>query len=279
MLQDLREKDLTEEGKELSQTKTLPVPSSRLLSEDRCAICLEAVKLKGKPAECSHLYCLECITAWTRFSNVCPLCKHEISSIVQFDEEGSEVARVPVQKPLVQYEEALMEELVMAELCYICQAGENDEATLLCDRCNFEVAHLECLGLASVPVEDWICFKCKEELRAEQQARLREQQKKKRREKQRAKEAKKEQSAQLKTSIQSQVTTCSSKESRGALLTQGSANVERTHLLGASSEGFQSDYQFDSAYSFQEQEGKSICEALLQNKNLYNQSSSSDCDV
>jgi hypothetical protein len=46
--------------------------------DNRCSICLELIKLKTKPEECRHTFCQDCIVPWTRFSNVCPLCKVEI---------------------------------------------------------------------------------------------------------------------------------------------------------------------------------------------------------
>ena len=55
--------------------------------DNKCSICLEIFKEKTKPLECRHIYCNECIMAWTKFSNVCPLCKIEMSMLLTLDSE------------------------------------------------------------------------------------------------------------------------------------------------------------------------------------------------
>jgi hypothetical protein len=55
--------------------------------EKRCCICLEEMKAKTRPEECSHVFCRTCITAWTdTFSNLCPLCKIEIKYLLIYKE-------------------------------------------------------------------------------------------------------------------------------------------------------------------------------------------------
>jgi hypothetical protein len=74
------------------------------------------------------------------------------------------VDRVPVQeKPPL--EDELLPELDCADYCYICRRGDNDASLLLCDRCNFEICHLECCGLETVPEGDWFCRSCIDELK------------------------------------------------------------------------------------------------------------------
>ena len=54
------------------------------LKEDKCAICL--LKYKGvdiiKEFPCKHIFHKNCIFKWLKTSNLCPLCKHDISSDV-----------------------------------------------------------------------------------------------------------------------------------------------------------------------------------------------------
>ena len=55
--------------------------------EKRCCICLEEMRSKTKPEECSHIFCRDCIFAWTNtFSNLCPLCKIEIKFLLIYRE-------------------------------------------------------------------------------------------------------------------------------------------------------------------------------------------------
>ena len=54
------------------------------LKEDKCAICL--VKYKGadiiKEFPCKHIFHKNCIFKWLKKSNVCPLCKYDITNDV-----------------------------------------------------------------------------------------------------------------------------------------------------------------------------------------------------
>ena len=51
------------------------------LTEDKCPICLQ--KYKGadiiKEFPCKHIFHKTCIFKWLKTSNVCPLCKHDIT--------------------------------------------------------------------------------------------------------------------------------------------------------------------------------------------------------
>ena len=54
------------------------------LKEDKCAICLQ--KYKGadiiKEFPCKHIFHKNCIFKWLKKSNVCPLCKYDITNDV-----------------------------------------------------------------------------------------------------------------------------------------------------------------------------------------------------
>jgi hypothetical protein len=67
--------------------------------ENRCCICLEQITDKTKPEECRHIFCQACIVAWTRFSNVCPLCKVEIQWLQIFNAENEVTEKVKIEKP------------------------------------------------------------------------------------------------------------------------------------------------------------------------------------
>ena len=52
------------------------------LKEDKCAICL--IKYKGidiiKEFPCKHIFHKNCILKWLKTSNICPLCKYDITN-------------------------------------------------------------------------------------------------------------------------------------------------------------------------------------------------------
>lgn len=62
-----------------------PVCTTEMEYEHKCSICLEHITERTKPDSCSHNFCLECILGWTRYSNVCPLCKTTIPCLLKYD--------------------------------------------------------------------------------------------------------------------------------------------------------------------------------------------------
>ena len=64
------------------------------LKEDKCPICLQKYKSSDiiKEFPCKHIFHKNCIFKWLKTSNVCPLCKHditdEINQVVLRDEDN-----------------------------------------------------------------------------------------------------------------------------------------------------------------------------------------------
>ena len=47
-----------------------------------------------------------------------------------------------------------------ADVCYICGDDGKDDELLVCDNCDYKIAHLKCLGFSVVPKEAWHCTLC-----------------------------------------------------------------------------------------------------------------------
>ena len=47
-----------------------------------------------------------------------------------------------------------------ADVCYLCGDDGEDAEMLVCDNCDYKVAHIKCLGLQKVPIETWVCEMC-----------------------------------------------------------------------------------------------------------------------
>lgn len=144
-------------------SKSVPCTTSEL-----CSICLEQVQERTQPTSCSHTFCGECIQGWTTFQTLCPLCKVPITELCKF-EDPTDMHKVTCKFtviPIVKKEDD--DEDVDAnfdETCYKCRLQyENSEvenrSLLVCDKCNFYVAHFRCLGFESVPDVDIICENC-----------------------------------------------------------------------------------------------------------------------
>ena len=89
--------------------------------EYKCSICLEQLSERTQPDGCHHDFCLECIFAWTRYSDICPLCKVKITLLNKFDPlnprlitETFKVEPKQLEKPTDDYV------IEFADNCYIC---------------------------------------------------------------------------------------------------------------------------------------------------------------
>lgn len=62
------------------------------LKEDKCPICLQKYKSSDiiKEFPCKHIFHKSCIFKWLKQSNVCPICKHDLSDEINKMELGDD---------------------------------------------------------------------------------------------------------------------------------------------------------------------------------------------
>ena len=62
------------------------------LKEDNCPICLQKYKNADiiKEFPCKHIFLKNCIFKWLKQSNVCPICKHDLTEDINKVEIGEE---------------------------------------------------------------------------------------------------------------------------------------------------------------------------------------------
>ncbi|MBR7083564.1 MAG: hypothetical protein IKI37_00045, partial [Oscillospiraceae bacterium] len=62
------------------------------LKEDKCPICLQKYKSADiiKEFPCKHIFHKGCIFKWLKQSNVCPICKHDLTDEINRIEIGDE---------------------------------------------------------------------------------------------------------------------------------------------------------------------------------------------
>ena len=51
-----------------------------------------------------------------------------------------------------------------ADACYICADEGGDTDMLVCDNCDYKIAHLRCLNFTKVPSGTWNCMMCELQL-------------------------------------------------------------------------------------------------------------------
>ena len=147
---------------------------------ERCSICLLRLKLQplGRPENCKHLFCLECITQWAKvcvslgdsevskrdspfqLTPSCPIDRVDFSKILYRDQlscaETGHRDVIP-GNPV----EADVEDAPEETRCEVCQRGDREHILLLCDSCDLAY-HTTCLAppLDRIPRGSWYCDLC-----------------------------------------------------------------------------------------------------------------------
>lgn len=105
-LPQLRDSDLDSDSSGRSTAPAQAKPASGFASDssegnsDKCSICLLRFTDQevGTPQSCEHIFCLDCITEWSRNVNTCPVDRMTFDSIVVRTCAGGRVLRSePVQ--------------------------------------------------------------------------------------------------------------------------------------------------------------------------------------
>eukprot|EP00941_MAST-03F_sp_MAST-3F-sp1_P004047 g4047.t1 len=146
--------------------------------DDLCAICLEsfADEDRGLLNSCTHVYHASCILQWSSNSNSCPLCTSRFNFLTCVDAKGNLLETKAVKEVDLRALNALEDEngnipahIIREQnsICQFCGIDGDYENLLLCDGFCGTSAHVRCLGLQSVPDEEWFCAPCRTKLTAE----------------------------------------------------------------------------------------------------------------
>lgn len=65
---------------------------------ESCGVCFDTFDTRGKLDCCNHMYCVNCITTWSKTSNTCPQCKRRFKRIDSYNLEGNKIACKKVGK-------------------------------------------------------------------------------------------------------------------------------------------------------------------------------------
>ncbi|OWR53296.1 hypothetical protein KGM_209988 [Danaus plexippus plexippus] len=132
-------------------------------NSDKCSICLMRFTNQeiGTPEICEHIFCLDCITEWSKNVNTCPVDRLTFNSIIVRTCIGGRVLRTEAVRTVQR--SSSVEALVVEDptICEICRSMESEETMLLCDGCDLGF-HMHCLNppLSEVPADQWLCPNC-----------------------------------------------------------------------------------------------------------------------
>lgn len=147
----------------------VPRPTSGFASDssegnsEKCSICLMRFTDQevGTPQSCEHIFCLDCITEWSKNVNTCPVDRLTFDSIVVRACAGGRVLRTEQVKVIER--RPSVDVLVVEDptVCEVCGRSGDEESMLLCDGCDLGY-HMQCLSppLTEVPIDQWYCPSC-----------------------------------------------------------------------------------------------------------------------
>eukprot|EP00656_Telonema_subtile_P009221 TRINITY_DN14329_c0_g1_i2.p1 TRINITY_DN14329_c0_g1~~TRINITY_DN14329_c0_g1_i2.p1 ORF type:complete len:249 (+),score=29.51 TRINITY_DN14329_c0_g1_i2:248-994(+) len=98
--------------------------------ESQCPICMETMKNQAGLNGCTHKFCFECIKAWTKVENKCPLCKASFLKIAT--RSGSHMVTPRKQRCVDSSGEAAslwINEMVCSE----CSGAHDEQLLIICD--------------------------------------------------------------------------------------------------------------------------------------------------
>ncbi|TNN87894.1 PHD and RING finger domain-containing protein 1 [Liparis tanakae] len=164
------EEEDDEEGDATAEDGALGGPSIDLAETssdedtEKCPICLNSFRSQpvATPESCEHYFCLDCILAWAKNANSCPVDRIAFNSIYLRKCYGGKVKKmITVQKPVKEGQEEIIDLDLEQTSCEVCGGSDREDRLLLCDGCDSGY-HMECLtpALNSVPVEEWFCPEC-----------------------------------------------------------------------------------------------------------------------
>ncbi|XP_019749721.1 PHD and RING finger domain-containing protein 1 isoform X2 [Hippocampus comes] len=131
---------------------------------DTCPICLNTFSNQpvATPENCEHYFCLDCILAWSKNANSCPVDRITFNSIYLRKSYGGKVQKMITVQKTVKEDEVETVDLDLEQTnCEVCHGSDREDRLLLCDGCDAGY-HMECLTppLDTVPVEEWFCPEC-----------------------------------------------------------------------------------------------------------------------
>lgn len=91
-------------------------------NSDKCSICLMrfTTQLVGTPQNCEHIFCLDCITEWSKNVNTCPVDRMRFDSIVVRACAGGRVLRTD---PVKVMERRPSVEMLVVEDPTVCEVS------------------------------------------------------------------------------------------------------------------------------------------------------------
>ncbi|RLN26950.1 hypothetical protein BBJ28_00002483 [Nothophytophthora sp. Chile5] len=114
---------------------------------------------------CDHRFHFDCIVAWAKVTNLCPLCKTKFNVVTRMDAEGVVVHREAIQDHKQVFRPDPSDHDIAAQLrlvnqarCELCGSGEDEHVLLMCEAPGCGVAnHTYCIGFSTVPNTSWYC--------------------------------------------------------------------------------------------------------------------------
>ncbi|KAI9845258.1 MAG: hypothetical protein M1837_005014 [Sclerophora amabilis] len=116
---------------------------------------------------CGHDLHNDCLKPWVERANSCPICRQSFNSVrLSVTVGGPEVSSYSVEDRIQVAEldpSVIVDDIIADDLdsqpCVVCGNEEHPELLLLCEGCDLGF-HVYCVGLDSVPADEYWCENC-----------------------------------------------------------------------------------------------------------------------
>ncbi|XP_055853117.1 uncharacterized protein LOC129916926 isoform X2 [Episyrphus balteatus] len=130
---------------------------------EKCPICLLSFRTQeiGSPATCQHIFCANCIEAWSKNVQTCPIDRIEFDRIVVRESYENRAVVREIKVCGADCAEKLNNSDEDVTHCEVCNRPDREDVMLLCDSCN-QGYHIDCLtpALSEIPEGSWYCDNC-----------------------------------------------------------------------------------------------------------------------
>lgn len=111
---------------------------------------------------CGHVFCLCCLLRWINSKNTCPLCRQEITEI-SFLYSKAKNGKIIINSNQFHIDNNFHHNGKSDSiLCIVCNKSSPTNQLVLCQKCKFNLVHINCAGIETSEITNFSCPNCGE---------------------------------------------------------------------------------------------------------------------
>ena len=132
------------------------------LNNEICPICYIEIFIPTHSQICNHVFCLCCILRWLNSKNTCPLCRQKITEISFLDSKAKNGIIIINSNQFHINNNNHQNDKSDSILCIVCKKSGPINQLVLCQKCKFNLIHINCAGISTSEITKYICHICRE---------------------------------------------------------------------------------------------------------------------